>query len=276
MVGAAQPARVDGVQRREPTRGERGLADALAAELSGVDPARPCCRVAERAGLADASPRRRRHPWFARVAVRLGRTMPGETAFDWDTAADHCRIAFLRGRFLAGGSLSLAGGRTHLEFLVPAVDADEFAERLTRIGLPASARTRRGTGVVTWKNAETVLRFLRLAGASASVLELEARLVGRSLGAELNRLINAETANLHRSVAAAARQLDAISLLDAAGDLARLPETDRLVAAARRDAPEATLTELAARTALPRATVQRSLARLEWLALQSGERAARG
>jgi DNA-binding transcriptional regulator WhiA len=251
---------------RGPARDERGLADALAAELSLVEPARRCCRAAERAGLAGASPRRRRHPWFARVAVRLGRPDPAAAPFDWEAAAEHCRVAFLRGRFLAVGSLSLAGGRTHLEFLVPTAEAEAFARQLTLFGLPATARVRRRGGVVTWKSAETVLRFLRLAGASASALELEARLVGRSLGAQLNRLINAETANLHRSVAASARQLEAISLLEASGTLAALSRTDRLVASGRRGAPEATLSELAARTGLPRATVQRSLARLESLA----------
>ena len=56
--------------------------------------------------------------------------------FDWAAAAEHCRAAWLRGRFLARGSLSLAGGRTHLEFVVDPAEAPDLAARLADIGLP--------------------------------------------------------------------------------------------------------------------------------------------
>jgi DNA-binding protein WhiA len=211
----------------------------------------------------------------ARLAVRLDRARDEAPAdFDWQTAAEHCRISYLRGRFLATGSLSLAGGRTHLEFVVPADEAPRFAERLAALGMPAAWRQRRGSGVVTWKGAETITRFLRRCGASASLLELEARLVARSLRADLNRLINAEQANLERSVSAAARQSAAIETLETTGQLARLPEVERSVAEARRESPEASLTELAARLGLARAHVQRSLARIESLALTADQRAS--
>ena len=117
----------------------------------------------------------------------------GGSEFDWSTAREHCRLAYLRGRFLARGSLSLAGGRTHLEFVVPVEEAPTLAQRLAEVGLPARARVRRGRGVVTWKSADTVGTFLRRAGAGASLLELEARQVARALRGELNRVINAES-----------------------------------------------------------------------------------
>ena len=50
--------------------------------------------------------------------------------------------------------------------------------------------------MVTWKSAERVVHFLRVAGASAALLELEARAVARSLRGELNRVINAEAAKV--------------------------------------------------------------------------------
>src|SRR3970040_630540 len=124
-------------------------------------------------------------------------------------ASDHCRVAWARGRFLARGSLSLAAGRTHLEFVVDADEAPVLVARLAELGLPARQRLRRGAGVITWKGTATVLRFLQLAGAGAALLELEARMVARELRAELNRQLNAETANLHRGIAAGARQLAA-------------------------------------------------------------------
>ena len=115
-------------------------------------------------------------PTLARLAVRLARREPSTGAagcraraatrrlrpstrpapFDWPTRPEHCRMAWLRGRFLARGSLSLAAGRTHLEFVV----AGRRRRRCSRrgspsAGMPPSWRVRRGRGVVTWKSAET-------------------------------------------------------------------------------------------------------------------------
>jgi DNA-binding transcriptional regulator WhiA len=67
-------------------------------------------------------------------------------------------------------------------------------------------------------------------------------------------------------VAAAGRQLDAIAQLDADGRLAEQPYVVRLVADARRETPEATLSELAERLELHRSAVQRALERIERLA----------
>jgi len=270
------------------TRTERDLVVGLRAELASIDPARSCDRAAEAAGLGDDA--WNREAAVTRLAVRLERRgeEPGGTpvdAFDWDAAADHCRWAWLRGRFLARGSLSLANGRTHLEFIVEPDEAPLLAGRLAAMALPASWRYRRGRGVVTWKGADAVGTFLRRIGAGAALLEIEARQVSRALRGELNRVLNAESANLHRAVAAAGRQLDAIDRLEADGRLALQPRTVRTVAVGRRATPEATLTELAAHLGLHRSAVQRALERLERLALdpleaetigRGADRAARG
>ena len=248
------------------TSSERDLVTALRNELAAVDPARPCDRLAEAAGLG--SDVGAREPAVARQAVRLRRS--GDVAsggpFDWSAAPEHCRSAWLRGRFLARGSLSLASGRTHLEFVVTADEAPVLAARLDEVGLPASWRVRRGKGVVTWKSAEAVGTFLRRIGAAGALLELEARQVSRALRGELNRVLNAESANLQRAVAAAGRQLDAIASLEADGRLRTQPYLVRLVADARRETPEATLAELAVRLEVHRSAVQRALERLERLA----------
>jgi DNA-binding transcriptional ArsR family regulator len=256
---------------------DRDLVAALRAELAAIDPSRPCDRTAEIAGLGPMPVTR--EGTVARLIIRLGgHAGPTRRAFllpdvdfDWSAAADHCRFAWLRGRFLARGSLSLAAGRAHLEFVVPATEAPELAARLAQVGLPASWRIRRGLGVVTWKSAESIAAFLGRIGASASLLELEARNVARSLRGDLNRVINAESANLQRSVAASGRQLAAIDALEADGRLAEQPRTVRAVAEARRETPEASLSEIAARLDLHRSAVQRALDRLERLALHDDE-----
>jgi DNA-binding protein WhiA len=120
---------------------------------------------------------------------------------------------------------------------------------------------------VTSKSGEAVGTFLRLLGGGAALLELEARQVSRALRGELNRLLNAESANLQRAVAASGRQLAAIATLEADGRLAEQPYAVRVAAEGRRETPEATLAELAERTGLHRSAIQRALERIEWLAL---------
>jgi cell division protein WhiA len=176
-------------------------------------------------------------------------------------------MAWLRGRFLSRGSLSLTNGRTHLELVVSPDEAPVLAGWLADAGMQPSWRVRRGRGVVTLKSAETVQLLLRRIGAGASLLELETRQVARTLRGELNRVINAESANLARTVRAAGRQLEAIAALTGDGRLAEESATVRAVAAARRETPEATLGELADRLAIHRSAVQRALVRIERLAL---------
>jgi DNA-binding protein WhiA len=256
---------------------DRDLVLALRAELAGIDPSRACDREAERAGLV--GPTRWRDATLARLGVRLARRDEAASAdpaptdrgrpapFDWAGRPEHCRMAWLRGTFLARGSLSLANGRTHLELVVGPAEASVLADRLRDAGMSPSWRVRRDRGVVTLKSAETVQLFLRRIGAGASLLELEARQVPRTLRGELNRVINAESANLARTVVAAGRQLEAIAALADDGRLARESATVRTVAAARRETPEATLGELADRLSIHRSAVQRALDRIERLAL---------
>jgi hypothetical protein len=252
---------------------DRDLVAALRAELAAVEPARPCDRAAEAAGLGTAAVRGDR-PALARLVVRLLRQddalgIRGATgrAFDWDSAADHCRAAYLRGRFLVRGSLSVTAGRYHLEFVVPSDEAPVLAARLAAVGLRPGVRVRRGRGVVTWKGGEAIGTFLRWIGAGPSLLELESRQVTRAVRGDLNRLLNAESANLARIAAAAAHQLAAIAVLEADGRLGEEPEPVRAVARLRRAIPEASLGELAVELGVPRGRVQRALGRVERLAL---------
>jgi hypothetical protein len=265
---------------------DRDLVLALRSELAAIDPSRPCDRRAEALALADVGAAR--DGPLARLLLRLARERAsvragddrgaaepglspdaavGIRSFDWAGSRDHCRLAWLRGLFLAHGSLSLSGGRTHLEFLVAASDAEVLAGWLEQAGLPASWRIRRGRGVVTWKNGDLVGTFLRRIGATGALLEVEARQVSRALRGDLNRVLNAESANLHRAVGAAGRQMAAIAELTASGELAAQPYVVRSVAEARRETPEATLGELAERLGIQRSAAQRALERIERLAM---------
>jgi DNA-binding protein WhiA len=243
------------------------LAAAIRAELAAIEPARRCCQTAERAGLGVQAEGRARSAAVARLVVRLEQDGPVARPFDWLGAAEHCRISYLRGVFLAHGSLSVGVSGSHLEFVLPRAQGVSLARLLEALGLPARQRERRGRSVLTWKNTDTIIAFLRRAGGSAATLQLETELVGRALRAHLNRVVNAESANLSRSVATARRQLAAIEALGAAGRLAGLPRVLRTVARARQRSPEASFSQLARDLSISRAQVQRALEQLEQLAL---------
>ncbi len=88
--------------------------------------------------------------------------------------------------------------------------------------------------MLTWKEAETVISLLRRLGASAATLEIETRLLSRSLRGHMNRVVNAESANVRRAVEAAHRQLAAIEELERSNGLRKLSRRTRRVATARQ------------------------------------------
>ena len=95
---------------------------------------------------------------------------------------------------------------------------------------------------------------------------METHRVGREVQARLNRLVNAEEANLGRTVRAADRQLSAIARLSGSGRLAALGPELRETAAARRRMPEADLDSLASALGVSRSAVNHRLRRLVELA----------
>ncbi|MFM8813920.1 MAG: DNA-binding protein WhiA [Candidatus Limnocylindrus sp.] len=246
-------------------------------ELAAVHPSQTCCRTTELDGLRDAG--RRTDVAIARTLHRLSGDVPNSAEGGTPAeralrraalvaaprAPQHCRLAFLRGRLLARGSLSLASGRIHLEVVVAPDEAKLLLEGLSHVGFPGSLRIRRGRGVIVWKGRVEIFDLLRRLGAGSSVAEIEARGVLREVRGELNRSINAETANLKRTVRAGMRQAEAIQRLDDAGAL-DVSGHVRRVAEARRAHPDATIAELGERLHLTRSSVQRCL---HWLERQA-------
>jgi hypothetical protein len=120
--------------------------------------------------------------------------------------------------------------------------------------------------VVYVKGREQVAALLQLTGAHGALLEMESERVGHDVQNRLNRLLNAEAANVNRTVRAAERQRRAIERLEADGRLADLSPGLRAVADARRAHPEADLEALAAELGLGRSAVHHRLRRIEQLA----------
>jgi hypothetical protein len=193
-------------------------------------------------------------------------------AWDWDAARACDRRAFLRGALLGSGSISFGASGPHVELVLPdQPTAEELRRALGTLDVRALVAPRRGRFVVYIKGQEEMAGLLRQVGANRGVLELETRRVDRDVRQRLNRLLNAEEANLGRTVRAAERQLAAIGRLEASGRLATLATPLRETAATRRRMPDADLDTLATALGVSRSAVNHRLRRLVELAADEEE-----
>lgn len=158
-----------------------------------------------------------------------------------------CRAAYLRGAFLGGGSVNRPEASCHLEITAKrAALGRALHTLLRRLHFPVGLTDRRETYVVYLKESDAVMDFLALIGAEEAAEEIEVARNLKEVRAQVNRLVNVETANLQRAVDAASDQLAAIERLAAAGRLTTLSEDLRETAEMRRAHPEISMAELAA------------------------------
>ena len=239
--------------RRGVRREDRSpLSEEVKAELARIHPsacdARVLAALLPRAGHLGAPARRLAHSTGAAAKPSMRRTC--------------CRRAYLRGLFLAGGSLSAGRSGYLLELRPPRGETARARAALVAAGLVPKIHVRRARKVLMLREANAIAAFLRLAGATETLLRFESRRVSREVRAATNAWVNAESANLARAVAAARRQAAAIRVLAEAGRLAAMPAPVRAAAAARLRAPEATLAELAARLDTTKWSVRQRLRRI--------------
>ncbi|WAH36595.1 DNA-binding protein WhiA [Alicyclobacillus dauci] len=162
---------------------------------------------------------------------------------------DCCRRAFLRGAFLAGGSVNAPGSSSyHLEMYVGAhVLANQVLFLMNEFELHARQTPRKKGYIVYLKEGEKIVDFLNLIGAVQALLKFEDRRILKGMRNQVNRLVNCETANMNKTIAAAVRQIEMIRYVDHRMGLGQLPDHLREVAELRLKYPEANLQELCER-----------------------------
>ena len=159
---------------------------------------------------------------------------------------DCCRRAFLRGAFLAGGSVTDPEKRYHLELSTTHWKVSrETGTLLLEMELPAKETERKGSSVLYYKQSEAIEDFLTVIGAPVSAMAVMEAKIEKDWRNEANRKTNCDSANVDKAVAAAQEQLAAIRKLEERAVLEILPEKLRQTAALRREYPETTLSELA-------------------------------
>lgn len=156
-----------------------------------------------------------------------------------------CRTAFLRGAFLAGGSVTDPEKRYHLELDTGHAQASrEVATLLTEMGfLPHSVR-RGGSSVIYFKQSEHIEDLLTTIGAPAAAMDIMTAKVDKEIRNGANRAMNCDMANVNKTIDAALEQKNAIQRLQENGRLERLPEKLRQTALLRLQYPEMSLSQL--------------------------------
>lgn len=193
-----------------------------------------------------------------------------------EKAGDCCKIAALRGAFLAAGYLNSPEKGYRLEF-APKSGAEELADLLRGAGLPPKTETRRGREVLYFRESREIEDFLTCIGAPDAALEIMGQKIYRDMLNKSNRQRNCDDANITKTVNAATRETAAIGAIIAAGRLDSLSPELREAAALRLANPEAPLRELCDKSPSPvtKVTLSRRLRRLIELAGQlTGEKPA--
>lgn len=247
-------------------------------ELARIIPETLCCRCWEMAGLAQATPLAGsslllplRHASLARKFLLLQKEtgskrpllninrnrryrymidMPEFPPLDINAqglpARRCCQRAFIRGAFLAKGSITDPDRTYHLEITT---DSARFAHLLVQVceewGLHAQEIPKRRGYVVYLKDGESISEFLRFVEAHQALLDWENTRIVKDMKNTVNRLVNAETANVDKTVTAAMMQIAGIKFLMDKMGLEKLPHRLREIARVRLDMPYASLTELA-------------------------------
>lgn len=159
---------------------------------------------------------------------------------------DHCRAAFLRGAFLAGGSVTDPMKSYHLELATSHYHVGRELPALIReAGFSPKETVRKGNYVVYFKQSDHIEDFLTFLGGPVSAMAVMNAKLERDLRGSVNRQVNCDSANLDKTVAAARAQAEAIGRLREQGRLDVLPDKLREAARLRLDNPELTLAQLA-------------------------------
>ena len=273
------------------SRGGSFTAEILA-ELTPHTPPLPCCRAAMVEGMALAGDGEAEEVASARLSAAraalqalhangvaahvLRRPAPRRTLYSVSvsgaserggprsSARPCCARSRLRGAFLAAGTVSRPDAPPHLEILARTeAAARRLVDDLARFEVPAVALTRRGRWLVAVRTADAVGSALSTIGAQSGRLRFEDGRVVRELRGGVNRRLNAETANLRRTVGAGIGQLTAIAALRADPERwEKLPPALREAAALRERHPQDPLDRLARRAACSRSAMADRLRRL--------------
>ena len=156
-----------------------------------------------------------------------------------------CRRAFIRGAFLAAGSISDPEKFYHFEIACTSMEkAKQLQEVISTFSIDAKIVVRKKYYVVYIKEGSQIVELLGLMEAHVALMELENIRILKEMRNSVNRQVNCETANINKTVSAAVKQLGDITYIRDTVGLDYLPEALAEIARIRLEMPDATLKEL--------------------------------
>lgn len=157
-----------------------------------------------------------------------------------------CKRSYLRGAFLAGGSVNNPETSSyHLEiYSLYKEHNDALCELMNGFDLKAKTLERKKGFITYLKEAEKISEYLRIVGANNAILRFEDVRIVRDMRNSVNRLVNCETANLNKTIGASLRQVENIQFIESTVGLGILPDKLREIAELRVAYQDVTLKEL--------------------------------
>lgn len=156
-----------------------------------------------------------------------------------------CKRAFIRGVFLAAGSMSDPNKSYHFEIVCHTIEqARQVQEVMRSFDTDAKIVERKGHQVVYLKEGSQIVDMLNVMEAYVALMNLENVRILKEVRNSINRKVNCETANINKTVNAAVKQVEDIEFLRDHVGLENLPDNLREMALLRLEYPEATLKEL--------------------------------
>ena len=156
-----------------------------------------------------------------------------------------CKQAYIRGAFLAKGSVTNPEKGYHFEIVC---DEEEQAQLVMYIikgfGLEPKLIQRKKYFVVYMKDGSMIVDILNIMGAHISLMNMENIRILKDMRNSVNRRVNCETANINKTVNAAVKQIEDIKYIEQKRGLKFLPDNLRLLAELRLEEPETPLKEL--------------------------------
>ena len=192
------------------------------------------------------------HLSFSSKAVERAWFRESLTPESFDLKCEDCAAHFIRGVFLAAGTVNDPQKSFHLELRLPqSRRAEVVTAVLTEMGLEPGVVERPEYTGLYYKKVNAIQDFFTVIGAMQAVFASLNQQIARDIRNNENRATNCVARNISRSVSANARQLEAIKGLAEAGLLPALPEDLQETAKLRLTYPDATLAELALKHDVP-------------------------
>lgn len=156
-----------------------------------------------------------------------------------------CKRAYLRGAFLAAGSISNPEKSYHIEIVCATNQkAKQIQTLINHFGLDAKAILRKNSYVVYLKEGSQIVDLLNVMEAPIALMDMENVRILKEMRNTVNRKVNCETANINKTVSAAVKQAEDIQYIESTIGLSELPEGLQEIAEIRLAYPNASLKEL--------------------------------